>query len=313
MEEPLAPPPAQGRRYDAICLGLNAFDHLCLVERFPPRGGKLRMSRMSISGGGQSATAACCLARLGWRVAYAGVHGDDEAGQKTEPWLREFGVDPAGLICKPGTGSQQAFIMVEEQTAERTIVWHRDDACRLEPEDVDPELIKAGRVLHLDGHFLEPSLKAARIARQHGLLVSLDGERVYEGTSELVSLCQVVVGSNRFAQRLTGIEEPRQALEALAALGPAWTGRTLGADGAEMLVAGNYLKQAGFKVAAVDTTGAGDVFHAGLVHAILMDQHPRQALATACALAAMSVTQLGGRSALPTRDQLESFLAKHKS
>lgn len=313
MDEPLPLPPNEGRRYDAVCLGLNAFDHLCLVERYPIRGGKLRMSRMTTNGGGQSATAACCLSRLGWRVAYVGVHGDDEAGQKTEPWLKEFGVDPAGLIRKPGTGSQQAFIMVEEQSAERTIVWHRDDACSLEPEDVDPELIKAGRVLHLDGHFLEPSLEAARIARQNGMLVSLDGERVYEGTRELVSLCHVVMGSHRFAQRLTEIEDPHRSLEALADLGPLWAGRTLGADGADMLADGEYIKQPGFKVKAVDTTGAGDVFHAGMVHAMLMQQGPKEALATACAVAAMSVTDLGGRSALPSKNELESFLAKHQS
>jgi len=305
----LAPPPAEGRRYDAVCLGLNACDHLCLVEGFPERGGKLRMKQMVMSGGGQAATAACCLARLGWRVAYAGVCGDDPAGQKAGPWLREFGVDPAGLRLKPGTASQQAFIMVEEATAERTIVWHRDEACRLEADEVDPELVAAGRVLHLDGHFLEPSLRAARLARERGLWVSLDGERVYEGTRDLVALCHVVVGSQRFPQRLTGIEDPRRALQAMADLGPLWAGRTLGAEGAEMLAGGRYFRQPGFPVEARDTTGAGDVFHAGLVHALLLGQGPGQALATACAVAAISVTALGGRSALPDRRQLEAFLA----
>ncbi len=313
MDEPLAPPPARGRRFDVVCLGLNAFDHLCQIERFPLRGGKIRMRRMIISGGGQAATAACCLSRLGWRTAYGGVCGDDEPGQKAGPWLQEFGVDPAGLVIKPGTASQQAYILVEEKTAERTIVWHRDEGCRLEPDDVDPELIIAGRVLHLDGHFVEPSLKAARIARARGLLVSLDGERVYENTRELVSLCHVVLGSRRFPQRLTGIDDPRESLEALAALGPSWAGRTLGEDGAEMLAGGEYIRQPGFKVAAVDTTGAGDVAHAGLVHAILMGEGPRQALATACAVAAISVTDLGGRSALPDRNTLERFLAEHQS
>ncbi len=305
----LLPPPREERRYDVVCLGLNACDHLCLVPGFPPRGGKQRVQRLVTSGGGQAATAACALARLGWRVAYAGVHGDDEAGRRVEPWLHQFGVDPAGLVLKPGTGSQQAFIMVEEDSAERTIVWYRDQACRLEPEEVDPALIASARVLHLDGHFLEPSLEAARIAREHGLVVSLDGERVYPGTQELVSLCQVVVGSERFPQRLTGRDDPRQALQALASLGPIWAGRTLGAEGAEMLANGRYLRQPGFKVEAVDTTGAGDVFHAGLVHAILLGQEPRQTLATACAVAALSVTGLGGRSALPDRYELERFLA----
>jgi sulfofructose kinase len=303
VAEPFSPPPARGRRYDAVCLGLNAFDHLCVLERFPPRGGKIRMRQMTTSGGGQSATAACCLARLGWRVAYGGVCGDDEPGGKAGPWLREFGVDPAGLLLKPGVSSQQAFIMVEEKTAERTIVWHRDEACRLEPEEVAPELIRAGRVLHLD----------ARIARANGLVVSLDGERVYDQTPELVALCQVVVGSRRFPQRLTGIEDPDESLKALAALGPVWAGRTLGEDGAEMLAWGRYIREPGFKVAAVDTTGAGDVFHAGLVHAVLMGESPDQALATACAAAAISVTALGGRSALPDRPGLERFLAEHRS
>lgn len=313
MDEPFSPSPAGERRYDAVCIGLNAFDHLCLVPRFPARGGKIRMSRFATSGGGQSATAACCLARLGWRVAYGGVCGDDEPGQKAEPWLRELGVDPAGLVRKPGTASQQAFIMVEEDSAERTIVWHRDDACRLEPEDLDEELIRAGRVLHLDGHFVEASLEAARLARKHGLLVSLDGERVYEQTRELVSLCHVVMGSQRFAQRLTGMEDPRGSLEAMADMGPKWAGRTLGEEGAEMIAAGEYIRQPGYAVEAIDSTGAGDVFHAGMVHAMLQGQGPRQALATACAVAAISVTKLGGRSALPTKTALESFLAERQS
>jgi sulfofructose kinase len=311
--EPLSPPLAKGRRYDAVCIGLNAFDHLCQVPRFPDRGGKIRMSRFATSGGGQSATAACCLAKLGWRVAYGGVCGDDEPGRKAGPWLEEFGVDARGLKVKPGSASQQAFIMVEEDSAERTIVWHRDEACRLEPEDIDEDMIKAGRVLHLDGHFVEPSLKAARMAREHGLLVSLDGERVYGETKELVSLCHVVMGSRRFAQRLTGTRDQRASLEALAAMGPLWAGRTLGAEGAEMIAAGEYIRQPGFAVQAIDTTGAGDVFHAGMVHALLMGQGPRRALATACAVAAMSVTALGGRSALPSRTALESFLAERGS
>ncbi len=303
----------RARRFDALCLGLNACDHLCLVPGPPAWGGKLRMRELVTSGGGQSATAACALARLGHRVAYAGVCGDDEAGQRAEPWLRGFGVDPAGLVLKPGTRSQQAFIMVEEGSGERTIVWHRDDACRLQPDDIAPELIASCRVLHLDGHFLEASIAAARMARRAGAVVCLDGERVYPGTEELVSLCQVVMGCQDFAQRLTGVDDPGRALQALAAMGPLWAGRTLGPDGAEMLAGGRHYRQRGFVVATVDTTGAGDVFHAGMAHAILLGQGPEQALACACALAAISTTGLGGRSALADRAQLEAFLQRRRA
>ncbi|MBI5523737.1 MAG: sugar kinase [Desulfarculus sp.] len=300
-----------GRPWDALCLGLNAIDHLCLIPERPTWGGKLRMTRLATMGGGQAATAACSLARLGHRVAYAGVAGDDQAGQKAAPWLRELGVDPCGLVVKPGTLSQQAFIMVEEQGGERTIVWTRDEACHLEPADLDPALLAACRVLHLDGHFWRASIQAAQLARAAGAVVSLDAERVFAGTAELVGLCHVVVGCQDFAQRLLGVEDPRKALEGLATLGPAWVGRTLGAQGAELLAEGRYHRHPGFVVPAVDTTGAGDVFHAGLVHALLLGQGPREALATANAAAAMSVTGLGGRSALPSLPELEDFLATH--
>jgi ribokinase len=292
-----------------LCLGLNASDHLCRVPGFPQRGGKLRMSELVFSGGGQAATAACALARLGHRVAYAGVCGDDEPGRQVAPLLERFGVEPLGLVLKPGTRSQQALILVEEKTAERTIIWFRDQDCHMNPADLDPDLITQCRVLHLDGHFIEASLQAARLAREAGVVVSLDGERVFPGTMELVSLCDVVVGSEDFAQRLTGLTDPQAALAALADLGPAWVGRTLGPQGAELWAGGQRNLQPAFSVPALDTTGAGDVFHAGLVHAILLAQPPAQALSTACALAAISVTALGGRSALADTEQLEAFVA----
>jgi ribokinase len=292
-----------------LCLGLNACDHLLVVPEFPARGSKLRVSRAHTGGGGQAATAACCLARLGWRVAYAGVCGDDEAGRRAEPWLREFGVEPAGLVVKAGEASQEAFILVEESGGERTILWRRGEGCTLEPGELDPGLVAGCRVLHLDGHFLEASVAAARVAREHGALVSLDGERVEPGSRELAGLCDVVVGSRRYPERLTGLDDAGASLRALADLGPAWAGRTLGPGGAEMLAAGRRLRQPAFAVEAVDTTGAGDVFHAGLVHALLLGQPAKQALATACAVAALSLRDLGGRSALPTREEVQRLLA----
>jgi sugar/nucleoside kinase (ribokinase family) len=298
---------SQGRPFDVLCLGLNSLDRLCLVPGWPVRGGKLRMAEMAVSGGGQAATAACALVRLGHRVAYAGVCGDDEAGHQAGPMLAAFGVEPVGLKVKPGARSQQALILVEQGEAERTIIWYRDEACSLDPGDLDPGLIASCRVLHLDGHFPEASLAAARLAREAGAVVSLDGERIHPQTPELVSLCQVVVGCEDYAQRLTGEDDPRRALERLAEMGPLWAGRTLGPAGAEMLAQGRWRAQPGFAVAAVDSTGAGDVFHAGLIHALLRGQGPGPALATACAAAALSVTGLGGRSALPSREQTASL------
>lgn len=305
--------PAGEASWDALCLGLNALDRLLLVRGFPVRGKKARVLRQVVCGGGQAATAACCLARLGHRAAYAGVAGDDEAGRQAAPRLAAFGVDARGLVVKPGASSQEAHILVEADGGERTILWHRDEACALQPEDLDPELIAGCRVLHLDGHFGPASLAAASIAARHGAIVSMDAERVRPETAELLALCHLVVGDADFPQAFTGIADPDRALAALSLAGPAWVGRTLGPAGAEMYAGGRLHRQPGFAVTAVDTTGAGDVFHAGLVHAVLLGQGPQEALATACAAAAMSVTAMGGRNALPTRPELETFLASGAS
>jgi sulfofructose kinase len=299
------------RPFGAVCLGFATCDYLCLVPEFPPRGQKTYISRMVIDGGGQAATAACLLSRLGHKTAYVGVCGDDEAGSKIKPWFDEYGVDSSGLVLRPGQSSLQSFIMVEEGSAERTIVCHHGSSRKLRPQDLNPELIAQARVLHLDGHFIQASLEAARMAKRHGVLISMDGERIFPETKELVSMCDVVVGCHDFAQRLTGKTDPQDALRALADLGPAWTGRTMGAEGAEMLAAGRLYRQPAFQVQALDTTGAGDVFHGGLVHAILLGLEPQRALATASALAAVSVTGLGGRSTLPDREGLRAFMHGH--
>jgi len=301
---------SQTRPWDALCLGLNATDHLCLIPQRPAWGGKLRMSRLATMGGGQAATAACCLARLGHCVAYAGVCGDDDAGRQAAPWLRELGVEPRGLKVKPGTQSQQAFIMVEQEGGERTIVWSRDEACHLGPEDLDPGLIAGCRVLHLDGHFWQASLKAAELARAAGAIVSLDAERVFEGTAQLVSRCQVVVGCQDFAQRLMGIEEPRRALLALAGLGPAWVGRTLGPQGAELLVKGQYYRHPGFAVQAVDTTGAGDVFHGAFCYAVLQRMSISEALDFSNAMAALNCTALGARGGIRSFEEAHMLMRR---
>ncbi|MCF8063715.1 MAG: hypothetical protein K9K65_04310 [Desulfarculaceae bacterium] len=271
------------------------------------------MRRMINSGGGQAATAACALARLGHRVSYAGAVGDDQAGRLAQTRLGEFGVDTGGLVVKPGARSQEAFILVEEGGGERTIVWARDETCRLEPDDLSREQLVSCRLLHLDGHFIAAGLEAARVARAAGAVVTLDAERVREGTAELVSLCHVVMGDRDFAQRLTGKDNPTEALKALADMGPLWAGRTMGEGGAQLLAKGELFSHPGFAVRALDTTGAGDVFHAGMADAILLGQGPGQTLASACALAAISVTALGGRTALPDRAGLEAFLRQHAS
>ena len=140
------------------------------------------MRQMINSGGGQAATAACALARLGHRVSYAGAVGDDDTGSLALPRLvTSLGSTTGGSGGQaPGAArSQEAFILVRRAGGERTIVWTRDEACCLEPRDLDrePRSLPAGCCIWTATSFELASLEAARVARASGAVVTLDAEK----------------------------------------------------------------------------------------------------------------------------------------
>lgn len=300
-------------RFDAVGIGLNSVDLLCVVDRYPAFDTKTGLRAMTRQGGGQAATAMAALARLGMRAAYIGAVGDDEEGTFSLASLREAGVSVAGVVVQPGRVSQIAVIIVQREGGEaerggRTILWRREVS--LGPEEVREDIVKSARLLHVDGHNLAAEVRAARWARQAGIPVSFDAERAVPGVEELVALTDFLIGAEGFPAALTGADEPREALRRLHAMGPRVAGMTRGARGALAFDGERYYDSPGFAVEAVDTTGAGDAFHAGFIFAILQQPGdlPR-ALRFANAVAAMSCTKLGGRAGLPRLEEVRAFLA----
>lgn len=286
--------------FDVVGVGLNAIDYLCRVPRFPVRGEKLRMTGFSRSGGGQVATALVALARWGLRAMYVGNVGEDGHGRLSLDLLRQEGIDVSRARTVPGAASQFAVILVEEATGERTIVWDRDARLRIRPDDLPLSDIRAARALLVDGHDVPASVAAARAARSAGVPVVLDAEKVQEGTEELLGLCGHIVAAERFPGRLFGPLDPGEAARRLRdRFGAEAATVTLGARGAVGCDAAGLHRAPAPPVDAVDTTGAGDVFHAGYLFALLGGRPFPEVLAFANAAAALSCRALGGRSAIP--------------
>ena len=281
MRIPVAVP--AGREIDVVGLGQNTVDHLCVVERFPAPDTKQRLQALAVEPGGQIATALVALRRWGARATYLGTFGDDEAGAVSRASLASEGVDVAHAPVRSGHPNQLSVILVDAR-----------------PGEVPRALIAGARVLHLDGADGEAALAAAAMARATGVATVADIDMACAELDRLLRLVDVLIVSWEFARALTGAAAPEAALESLERYGAAVVGVTLGSAGALLAARGRVLGVAGHVVATVDTTGAGDLFHAGFIWAMLAGLELEPALRLANAAAALQCTRLGGRRAIPT-------------
>jgi sugar/nucleoside kinase (ribokinase family) len=290
-------------------VGYNAWDLIMPVDSFPEPDGKLAVSRMISCGGGPGATAAVALARLGASVRLLTPLSDDEPGRRQARELAEAGVDLSLCPVEPGHQSPRAVILVDQKRAQRTIFWSRGDLPHLDPALADADLLQDTDLLYVDGHEPEVSLPLARAAAAFGLPVVMDAGSVRRGSRELVEACSDVISSSGFAPDLTGHSEPHAALGALTEMGPARVGMTFGAEGVIGLEGGEILPVPAFAVPVIDTTGAGDAFHAGYAYARALGRGFRECLDWGCAVAGLKCGGWGGRSALPDRRLVEELLA----
>jgi sugar/nucleoside kinase (ribokinase family) len=293
--------------FDVVGIGLNAVDYLVGLPRFPVPGEKLRMSAFAREGGGQVATALVALSRWGCRCKYVGNVGDDEHGRLSSLLLSREGIDIAHLRTVPGATSQFAVILVEDGTGERTILWDRDPRIRVSPEDLPIGEIRRARALLLDGHDVSPSIAAARAARAAGVPVVLDAEKVQDGTEELLSLSDHIVAAGHFPGLLFPANSPEDgARKILRRYGPRTSTVTLGPRGAFGCDGREEIFSPSIRVRAVDTTGAGDIFHAGFLNALLGGLPFREILAFANAAAGLSCRGMGGRAAIPSVGEIRA-------
>jgi len=290
-----------------ICgIGQCSLDYLGRIPAYPPPDVKCEFSGLVIQGGGPVATALVALSRWGMRCSFAGIIGDDAFGQAIETSLRNEGIDTSNLLVRRNSASQFAFITVEPDTGRRTIFWQRPTGIPLQPWEIPQEQIRKSDVLHTDGLFIEASLQACRIARQAGVAVVVDAGTLREGMLELAGLSDYFIASETFARRLTGNSDPLDACSFLLKQGPKLVAVTLGAAGYVALHGNTTIRKSAYPVNAVDTTGCGDVFHAGFIFGLVQGWNYETCLDFAAWAAAQVSLQLGGRKGIPPPSEIRS-------
>ena len=291
-------------RFDVVGFGFNTHDHVCVAPRPPRLDGKQRLRSYAELPGGQVPTALVALQRWGLRTAYVGPFGDDAGGRGQRAALAAEGIDLSGCRTRPGIGSQTSLILVDEVTGARAVLWTRPEGLALRADELDRDVLSSSRALLLDADDSATAVLAATWARQAGGLVMLDVDEPGPRTDELLALTDAVIVADGFPQRHLGVADLRRALRGLAARGPRLAAATLGGGGALAWASDRLLYVPAFRVPVVDTTSAGDLFHAGCLYGLLHAWPAARALRFASAAAALACGVLGGRSSVPALDHV---------
>lgn len=295
--------------FDVVGIGLNATDTLIIVPHFPSYAGKGPFSQEILSPGGQVASAMVTCARLGLRTRYVGTIGDDDRGRVQIESLLGSGINLDFVQQRTGCPNQSAYIIIDQATGERTVFWQRPDCLRLRPEEITEEMITSARLLHIDGHDTPAMEKAARIARENGIPVTVDVDTIYKGFERVLPYVDYLVASSEFPIQWTHQSDPLKALELIQEeYGIRCAAMTLGAHGALALYEGKFHYSPAFVVNCVDTTGAGDVFHGGFCYGVLAGWGIDQILDFSNAMGALNCTAIGARGGIATLEKAAKLM-----
>jgi sulfofructose kinase len=301
----------RSRRFDVVGFGVNALDLTGVIDGFPEPDRKYPMHAFTVQGGGVTATAMVACARLGLRARYVGKVGSDFLSRLSVRSLSREGVDTKGVLRERNCEGHVSIVLADRTTGERALFFRRPEAYAIRRDELDEEIITSGRLLHVDGIDAAAASAAIGWARNSGMKVTMDGERVVPGIEAVWPQVDLLVCNPRFMSEVSGTQDIHASLAFLASKGPARVAVTLGPDGVVALSAGEFITIPGFKVDAVDTNGAGDVFHGACTVGELNDWPLEWTLRFASAVAAMKCRALGGRAGIPNMEQVAAFLIEH--
>ncbi len=269
----------------------------------------------SLTIGSSSAIFACGAARLGLKVAFIGICGNDVFGRFMLDEMSSRGVDVSYVIVRDD--GQTGLSVILNQGPDRAILTHPGLIADLQVSDVTDELLRSARHVHVASYFLQTKLQPDlpnlfRRARSFGLTTSLDTNydpsEQWLGFEELLSVTNVFLPNEKEAVSLAGESNIDLAAGRLSSQVET-LGVKLGADGALGVRNGEKVRVASIPVNVMDTVGAGDSFDAGFLYGYLNDWPLDKTLRLACICGALSTQRAGGTGGQPTLDKAMKYVS----
>lgn len=296
-----------------VCVGIAVLDEIFAVAEIPTRPGKYFASDYRSIGGGPASTAAVAAAAMGARTALWARVGDDRTGGQIIEELAGFGIDVGHVRRVPGARSGLSAVLVDG-TGERLTINFADPALDADPTWLPLAHVKKADAVLCDCRWPAGAEAVLRRARQDARITVLDGDTTPDAAVKaLAPLASHVAFSQGGLQQFSGMADPEAGLREAAERIAGWLCVTLGPDGCLVMDDGAVRPVPAFAVDALDTTGAGDVFHGALAVALAEGRDAVAAVSFASAAAALKCTRFGGRSGIPSRIQVDAFLADRLS
>lgn len=294
-----------------LCIGIPVRDLIFRVEAVPERGSKANATHLAEICGGNALNAAIAMARLGGRAAFAGPMGD--AGETSSGFILDQmaaeGIDATHIVRIPGAATPVSAIIIDA-TGERTLTIYRDPALwSVKLSDAD-ELLADCRAVLVESRCGAFCIDLCAEARRRGIPVIVGVDRAMALSDGLLTAASHLLFASEQVQETAGIADDGEALKRLAGMTPAFLAATRGPRGTIWLNQAGILEETpAFPVEAVDTLGAGDVFHGASTLRLAEGGGIREALRFAAAAAALKCTRHGGGPAAPQRAEVEGFLS----
>jgi sulfofructose kinase len=292
---------------DVVGVGLNATDTIIRLPHFPAFGSKVEFRVSEVLLGGQVASAVTACAKWGLKARYVGKIGDDSFGLLQKAAMNDAGIESHWAIASD-CQSQSSFILVDGENGERTVLWKRDPRLELLAGELRKEWVVRSRLLHVDGHDCAGATTAARWARETQIPVIADLDNLYPGVEALLENVDFMISSRDFPARVCDQTDLFTSLPLISSrFGCSIAAATLGHDGVLAWDGESFHYCPAFAVRPVDTTGAGDIFHAAFAFSLLRGDSLADRLEFSCAAAAMSCLGLGARGGIAPLEEIEKL------
>lgn len=300
------------KKFDCIGIGLSTYDFALQVKNHPAANSKNVALHYQNQGGGPVPNALAVLAHLECRTALVTTMGDDIYAEKVYRELTSYGIDVRGFRRDAEVESLQSHIMVEAETGSRTVILNTDDIPEITPKQAPENILAHTKLVHLDSRPSPAIIDLVQQAKDYGARIMLDAGSVQDYTDELLPLVDYPILSNRFVKDYYGHSNVERACRELREFGAHIAGITIGAEGSYLADDSEMVYIPAFEVDVVDTTGAGDLYHGGLLFGILHDWSLKAAGQFASVVAAIGCQHFGARSYLPDIETIKDFLLEHE-
>lgn len=295
---------------DIVGVGAVTWDRFLVVPRYPGPDEKIRAIRAEESAGGNVATALVALRRWGLKGRLVASVGFDEYSFRIIEDLLAERIEINSLIRREDADGRRTTILVDNRNGQRCIISGPHRVPPITPDQIDPQWFQQARVLHLDTSVDECGVEIAKLAKEAGMWVILDAETLGPRTPELMRWCDYIIAPIAFAQQCTGQEKSSRAAYALHLQTGKAVLLTDGSRGCEFVQGENTFHQPAYPVPVVDSTGAGDVFHAAFIYGLLAAYDIRKTVRLAAWAAAEACKELGGRKGIPSLEAIHEFCHK---